>query len=168
MRVVARHPAPADPDEVIGIVLAGIIDGTELGAIAAQLEPLHPPRNTFPAEVLLELAADAIEASGASRTDPIDTERIRQRLLPEDRADTRASRYKVEFAIRAAAMIRAGVDPALLDHTGGWSGDDLWFWSLEALIVYVRAAAEHTGTTPAEICHQIADRHGVVLGPPPP
>lgn len=104
---------------MIGIALRRIIDGTELGAIGAQLEPLHPPRNTFPAGVLLELAADAIEVSRASRTNPINTERIRQRLLPEDRANTRASHYKVEFTIRAAAVIRAGVDPALLDHTGG-------------------------------------------------
>lgn len=95
------------------------------------------------------------------------SERIRQRLLPEDRADTRASHYKVEFTIRADAVIRAGVDPALLDHTGGWSGDDLWFWSLEKLIVYVRAADEHTGTTPAEICQRIARRRGIDLGQAP-
>lgn len=158
-----ERPTPESSRTVITIVLNGIADDVELGAIARELEPLHPTHNTFPAEVLLDLAADAIEESGATRDNPIVTEGIRKRLLPEDRADTRASRYKVEFAIKAAAMVRAGVDPALLEQAGGWSGDDAWFWALEALIVYVRAAAEHSGTTGADICRRIADSHGVEL-----
>ncbi len=37
-----------------------------------QLAALQPRNNTFPAEVLLELAAEIIEESGASPADPID------------------------------------------------------------------------------------------------
>jgi hypothetical protein len=39
---------------------------SELGEIGARLAPLHPKNNTFPGEVLLELAADAIAGSGPS------------------------------------------------------------------------------------------------------
>jgi hypothetical protein len=49
----------------------------ELGELAALLEPLHPKNNTFPGEVLLELAADAIEEADASRERPLEFEGIR-------------------------------------------------------------------------------------------
>jgi hypothetical protein len=149
---------------VIRLTLGGVAAGREFGDVARDLEPLHPKNNTFPGEVLLELAADAIEESGASRQAPLETEGIRERLLPEDRAHTKAQHYKVEFAFRAAAMIRAGVDPALLEEVGWWREDDLWFWSLEALVLYLRAASERSGASVSDVCQRIARRHGVELG----
>jgi hypothetical protein len=135
----------------------------ELGELAALLAPLHPKNNTFPGDVLLELAADAIEESGASRERPLEFGGIRKRHLPEDRAHTRAQHHKAEYALRAAAMVRAGVDPGLLDGVSWWRTDDLWFWALEALVTYLRAAAEHGGETVPAICAQIASRHGFQL-----
>ena len=44
-----------------------------------------------------------------------------------------------------------------------WRTDDLWFWALQALMTYVRAAAEHVGDTVPAICGRIASRHGVQL-----
>jgi hypothetical protein len=41
-------------------------------------------------------------------------------------------------------MIRAGVDTGLVDEVRWWRTDDLWFWGLEALVTYVRAAVERT------------------------
>jgi hypothetical protein len=70
---------------MVRVALSGIAGGLELGEIAARLAPLHPKNNTFPGEVLLELAADAIEESGASREQPLEFEGIRSRHLPEDR-----------------------------------------------------------------------------------
>jgi hypothetical protein len=61
-------------------------------------------------------------------------------------------------------MIRGGVDPALLENAA-WSMDDLWFWSFEALVIYVRAAAERADVPVAEICGRIAKRHDVSLNP---
>lgn len=55
--------------------------------------------------------------------------------LPEDWAHTKAQHHKAEDALRAAAMVRAGVDPGLLDEVTWWRTDDLWFWALEALVV---------------------------------
>lgn len=60
---------------------------------------MTPDRSLFPGDVLLDLAADVIEESGATRDRPLDTDQIRRRLLPEDRAHTRAQHYTVEFAI---------------------------------------------------------------------
>lgn len=106
----------------------------------------------------LALAADAIDESGGSRDAPVDTTGIVRRPLPEDRAHTRADHYKINFVIRAAGMIRGGVDPDLLDNAA-WNGDDLWFWSFEALVIDIRAAAERTDQPVEEICRRLADRY---------
>jgi hypothetical protein len=79
------------------------------------------------------------------------------------RAHTKAQHHKAEYALRAAAVVRAGVDPGLLDEVSWWRTDDLWFWALEALVTYVRAAAEHGGETVPAICRRIASRHDVQL-----
>ena len=102
-----RRPTEEDRLEATRVALSGIAAG-EVDDLAWRLDALHPKDNTFPGEVLLELAADAIEDAGASRERPIEFENIRTRYLPEDRAHTKAQHRKAEFAIRAAAMIRAG------------------------------------------------------------
>jgi hypothetical protein len=157
-----KGPTTQDRATAIGVALSGIAGGLELGEIAARLEPLHPKNNTFPGEVLLELA-DAIEESGASREQPLEFDGIRKRHLLEDRAHTKAQHHKAEYALRAAAMVRAGVDPGLLDEVSWWRTDDLWFWALQALVTYVRAAGEHRAEPVSGICGRVASRHGVQL-----
>ena len=119
MAVVAKQRMPTSEDRITAIRMAlwDIADGVELGGLAERLAPLHPKNDTFPGEVLLELAADAIEEAGATREQPLAFEGIRKRHLPEDRAHTKAQHHKAEYALRAAAMIRGGVDPGLLDES---------------------------------------------------
>jgi hypothetical protein len=76
-------------------------------------------------------------------------------------AHTRAQHHKAEYALRAAAMVRAGVDPGLLDEVSWWRTDDLWFWALQALVTYVRAGGEHSSEPVTTICGRVASRHGV-------
>ncbi len=159
-----KRPTPEDRVAAIRISLAGIASGDDLGKVLWHLEPLHPRNNTFPAEVLLELAADAIEDAGASRERPIEFENIRKRYLPECSAHTKAQHHKSEYAIRAAAMIRAGVDPDLLGEISWWQTDDLWTWALDALVIYVRVAADRTGDPVRIVCERVAARHDVDLG----
>jgi hypothetical protein len=149
--------------EVFEVVLCGLTQGQDLDDIAPEVAAYASERSLFPGDVLLVLAADIIEVSGATRAHPIDTEQIRRRLLPEDRAHNRAQHYKAEYAIRAAAMIRAGVDPALIDNAGAWRMNDLWLWSLEAVVVYARAAADYAGITVADICTRVAGLHSIAL-----
>src|SRR6185369_16961103 len=63
-----------------------------------------------------------------------------------------------KYALRAAAMIRAGVDPGLLDEVVWWASDHFWFWALDALIVYARVAAERMGVPVSHVCEQLAER----------
>jgi hypothetical protein len=158
-----RQPTPEDRSDAIRIALAGIASGAETAEILADLAVLHIRHNTFPAEELLELAANAIDESGATQVEPIDGENIRERLLPERPFSGKTQHYKSKYAISAAAMIHGGVYPDLLDDAGWWEADDLWTYSLYALLIYVRAAADRTGRPSEAIARAIADRHGVTL-----
>ena len=162
--MAAQHrPTDEDRRRVIDIALSGVARRDNLADVAARLEPLHPAHNTFPGELLLDLAADAIGVSGASRQSPLEFEAIRERHLRDGIAHTKAQHHKSKFALRAAAMLHGGVDPGLLDEVQWWRTDDLWYWSLEALAVYVRAAAERTNQTVEVVCRRIADARDVTL-----
>jgi hypothetical protein len=162
--MAARHrPSDDDRVRVIDIALNGLGRDDDLRDVAARLELLHPRNNTFPAEVLLELAANAIAISGASLRSPLEFEAIRGRSVPDGVAHTKAQHDKSKFALRAAAMLRGGVDPRLLDEVQWWQSDDLWYWSLEALAAYVRAAADRTGQSVQAVCRRIANQRGVTL-----
>jgi hypothetical protein len=76
-------------------------------------------------QVLLDLAADIIELSGVSRDAPIEFEGVREGYLSETVARSRAQHENSTNALRAAAMLRAGVDPGLVDEVSWWRSDDL-------------------------------------------
>ncbi len=76
-----RRPTAEDRLEAIRITLHGIAAEPDPLDVVPLLAPLHPKNNTFPGEVLLELAADALDEAGASRGHPIPYEGIRERYL---------------------------------------------------------------------------------------
>jgi hypothetical protein len=100
-----RAPTSQDRTNAIRIALAGIASATDPSDLVRQLEPLHPKNDTFPGEVLLEVAADALELSGASRRHPVEYEGIRERHLPEVEFRGKAQHHKSHYALGAAAMI---------------------------------------------------------------
>ena len=158
-----KRPTTEDRSRAIRIALHGLAAGVDIADLARQLEPLHPKHDTFPGEVFLELAADALEEGGISRDQPVDYEGIRARYLPERQFRGRTEHHRSHYALRAAAMTRAGVTPDLLDEVGWWDTNDLWVWSLYALLIYARVAAERTGEPVAVICQRLAGRHRVEL-----
>ena len=124
--------------------LLGLMPGLELDSFMEMLAALHPRYNTFPAEVLLELAAEAIEESEASSAEPMHYEGMRDRLLPEFEFRGKLPQHKSHYALMAAAMIRGGVYPDLLDEAAGWGIEDMWEYAFYTLLLYGRAAAERT------------------------
>ncbi len=118
-------------------VLADLSSGRELDTTIERLANVHPKNNTFPAEELLELAADAIEEPGATPFHPIDYERIRENYLPERVFKGKVEHHRSHYALSAAAMIRGGVYPDLLGEVGWWHNDDLWFYAFFALVMAV-------------------------------
>jgi hypothetical protein len=162
---VASNTALSDVDcqAAARLGLLGLMPDQELDAVMEKLAALHPRSNTFPAEVLLELAAEAIEESGASPADPMLYEGMRDRLLPEFAFRGKLPQHKSHYALMAAAMIRAGVYPDLLDEAAGWGIEDMWEYAFYALLLYGRAAAERTRQPPEAIAVAIARRRGIDL-----
>ena len=64
-------------------LLDGLARDVDIFELESELVPLHPRDNTFPGEVFLCLAADALDWCGASRADPLPLEGLRKRFLPE-------------------------------------------------------------------------------------
>ncbi len=164
---MARKAGPSDEDydRAARLGLLGLTAGkdADVDSIMEQLAGLHPRNNTFPAEVLLELAAEAIEESGASPADPIQYEGMRDRHLPEYHFRGKSQQHKSHYALMAATMIRAGVYPDLLDEAYGWGIDDMWRYAFYALVLYGRVAAERTGRPLEDIATALAERRGLDL-----
>src|SRR5215471_17612004 len=119
--------------------------------------PLHPRDNTFPGEVFLRLAADALDWCGASRANPLTLEGIRERFLPECAFRGRQNK-KLQYAVLAAAALHGGTEPDLLDEVAWWQTDDFWQYALFATIAYIRAAASQAGVPTAQACQELAQR----------
>jgi hypothetical protein len=156
-------PTEIDRRAVGSAVLGGLASREEPSLIMRKLADFHPKHNTFPGEELLELAADAIEESGASRVNRIDYEGIRERNLTEFAFSGKSEHHKSHFALRAAAMIRAGVDPDLLAEVSWWNTDDFWVYCFYALLAYVREAADRTDRSTEAVAKSIATRRGLDL-----
>jgi hypothetical protein len=88
------------------------------------LAALHPRNDTFPGEVFLRLAAEALEWCGASPADPLPLEGLRERFLPEDAFRGRQN-AKLRYAVLAAAAVHGGTEPDLLDEVAYWQAEPI-------------------------------------------
>jgi len=110
------------------------------------LEPTRSPR------VLLDLAAVAFVACRVSPEMPLESDGLDRRLLPEWPARGNTAHQKRRYALQAAILIAVGVEP---EDASWWRHDDLWSHAFDAVIVFVRAAAERRGVSVAEICREL-------------
>ncbi len=97
-----RSPAPEDAATAGRILLTGLAQDAALADLLRDLEPRHPRNNTFPGEVFLCLAADALAWSGASPAAPLTLEGMRERFVPEY-SGRGPDRRKLQYAALAAA-----------------------------------------------------------------
>ena len=155
----ARMPTPADAATARRILLDGLAQDAALPDLLGDLEPLHPRNNTFPGEVFLRLAADALGWSGTSPGRPLPLEGIREKFLPEYGGRGR-DRRKLQYVVLAAAALHGGAEPDLLDEVAWWQTDDFWQYALLAAVAYVRAAAHRTGVPVREACRKLAEQPG--------
>jgi hypothetical protein len=88
-------------------LLDGLARDADLFEVLSGLAPLHPRNDTFPGEVLLHLAADALEWCGASRSEPLPLEGLRKRFLPEATFRGRQN-AKLQYAVLAQRVSAAG------------------------------------------------------------
>ena len=62
-----NRPTAEDAVTARRVLLGELARETDIFELVSQLAPLHPRNDTFPGEVFLHLAADALEWCGATR-----------------------------------------------------------------------------------------------------
>ena len=140
-----------------GVLLDGLSRDAGIFEVLSRLEPLHPRNDTFPGEVLLRLAADALEWCGASRAEPLPLEGLRERYLPECSFRGRQN-SKLQYAVLAAAAVHGGTEPDLLDEVAYWQSDDFWQYAAYAAVAYIRAAANRADVLVPQVCQELGPR----------
>jgi hypothetical protein len=149
-----ERPTPEDAITARRALLDGLARDADIFELMSGLAPLHPRNDTFPGEVFLRLAADALEWCGASRADPLPLEGLRERFLPEATFRGRQN-ARLQYAVLAAAAVHGGTEPDLLDEVASWQADDFWQYALYAVVAYIRAAASRAGVPVPQACQDL-------------
>jgi len=144
-----------DPLEAIRRLLDGLAHGSEVSEISADVAELHPNGDTFPGEVYLGVAAEALRNMTAAGAGPIQFHGLRAHHLPEIELRGRENR-KFRFAALCAAAVGGGLEPDLLDEVDWWRTDDFWRYALLATIAIIWASAECRGLTVGEVVGELS------------
>jgi hypothetical protein len=152
----SKRPGPAEAAAATRILLDGLAKDWDLSDIGAELAALHPRNDTFPGEVFLRIAADALAWCGASRADPVPLERMRERFLAGCSFRGR-ERSRLQYAVLAAVAIGGGAEPDLLDEVAWWQTDDFWQYAMYAAVGFIRLAADRAGVPVSRVCRELAD-----------
>jgi hypothetical protein len=118
---------------------------------------LHPRYNTFPGEIFMRLAADALEEGGVDRSHPISQELVVKKYLPECQFRGREN-AKIRYALLAVAATHAGVEVDLLEEVSYWGTDDFWQYAALAAAAWIRAVADQRALALAELCVRLRAR----------
>ena len=156
-----RRPTESDRHEAIRALLAGLRRGAELPDLALSVETLHPRNNTFPGEVFMEVAVQAMDLAGIEQRD-LPYEELLNTHLPEDEFRGRRAQ-KIKFAILATAAARGGIDPDLLEEIIWWRSDDFWFYALAAAVSIIRASAAKEAIPIADLIDDLALKNQIDL-----
>src|SRR5215472_9013826 len=149
-----KRPTPEDAMTARRALLDGLARDADIFDVMSGLEPLHPRNDTFPGEVFLHLAADALAWCGAIRAEPLPLEGLRERFLPECTFRGRQN-AKLQYAVLAAAAVHGGTEPDLLEEVAWWQTDDFWQYALYAAVAYIRAAASRAGVPVRQACQDL-------------
>jgi hypothetical protein len=154
-----KRPTAEDAMTARRTLLNGLTRDADVFEVLGALAALHPRNDTFPGEVFLRLAADALEWCGATPADPLPLEGLRERFLPECAFRGRQN-AKLRYAVLAAAAVHGGAEPDLLDEVASWQADDFWQYATYAAVAYIRAAASRAGVPVHQACQELDERPG--------
>lgn len=138
------RPGPEHRSEATQRLVSGLTRGDDVYELAKAIADLHPKDNTFPGEVFISIAVDALDAAGIDRGAPLPYEGLRERHLPECRLRGRDNK-KIQFAVLAIGATRGGIEPDLLDEVVWWQSDDFWWFALAAAVAIIRSCADCLG-----------------------
>ena len=141
-------PTPASGNPVT-VLLDGLEADDDLDSVHGAIRDLFMADRSASPRGLLELAAAAFLACAATSEDPVIFDELEQRYLPEWPVRGNTLRQKRRYALQAAILLSAGVEP---EDVSWWRSDDLWFHAFDAVVVFVRAASDRRQVPVAAIC----------------
>ena len=132
---------PTDDDRVEALrrFLVGLGRGDDANQLVADIADLHMQHNTFPGEVFLELAADALAVAGVGREPGVVYRELLSTHLPEVAFRGKEHR-RIQYAVLTAYAVHGGLEPDLLDEVTYWI-EQYWTYALYAAVAIVRASA---------------------------
>ena len=132
---------PTDDDHVEALrrFLVGLGRGDDANQLVADIADLHMQHNTFPGEVFLELAADALAVAGVEREPGVVYRELLSTHLPEGRVRGKEHR-RIQYSVLTAYAVHGGLEPDLLDEVTYWI-EQYWTYALYAAVAIVRASA---------------------------
>lgn len=155
---MGRMPLSDDDGRVAVVeLLDALARGDALEVIVANAQARHPKHDTFPGEVFLKVACDALDVADASRAAPIAYEGFVDTHLADWTFRGR-ERAKIQFAVLAAAAGCGGMEADLLGKTYWWNSDDFWRYGLLAAVGCLRAAASRKTLPVSIICDEVLTR----------
>jgi hypothetical protein len=131
------------------------IASERLDAFSSEFAVSAKKQFPFPADVLTELAADALALAGAMRTQPVALHDFAERYLADFEIRGNTARQKLGAAQHLVVAVHAGVEPDYAGAAGWWRNQDLWWFAFLVLIGMIRVAAERTGRPVSAICAEL-------------
>jgi hypothetical protein len=156
-------PTPADRAEVARVALVAIAGGGGLVGAEPLLKRFGGFVFPFPGDVLIELAADALDVSGATRSNPVSLTDVTEQYLRDQSLGGNTARQKTRAAIELAVGVRAGIEPDYDAVAGWWRVNDFAFHAFGACFVMVRVAAQRRDTPVEVVCDTLAARRGLQM-----
>jgi hypothetical protein len=144
-------------------ILSGLAHGNDdVFELMTAVLPYDVRGHFTPDVALLEVAAVALALACPPGSQRLEYEGLTDRYLSDLVLHGRTLRRRTQYAIYAAACMRGGLHPDLLHEAGGWE-PRLWTYAVSAVVCYVRAAADRTGSTVPEVALKVADQFGLQL-----
>ena len=141
--------SPSDAVDPVVVLLDGLIADVHLDELHDRVGVCFGYGSELDARVLLDLAALAFLACGASSADPLEFDELERRYLPDSTVRGNTAHQKRRYAVTAAILIASGVEP---EDTSWWKVNDLWSHAFDAAVAFVRAASQRRQLPIATIC----------------
>lgn len=153
-----RRPTEDDRTDAIRELLVGLARGDGLEELQSSVEHLHPPNHTFPGEVFIGVAVQAMDVAAIEQGNVPYQELLDRHLEGYEFRGKRAR--KLQFAILTIGATRGGIAPDLLEEVAWWRTDDFWFYAMAAATAIIRASAERRATQIDAFVRELAYRVG--------
>lgn len=152
---------PTDDDRVEALrrFLGGVARGDDANQLVANIADLHVRHNTFPGEVFMELAADALGVAGAEREPGVAYRELLSLHLPEVAFRGKEHR-RIQYAVLTAYAVHGGLEPDLLDEVTYWI-EQYWTYALYAAVAIVRASATSADMALESMLAELAAKNGI-------